>query len=89
MPVKQLWLDFRAERGAEVVRSLTDPERINELPAAEFWRAQEKENATHFLPSPASAPGMRNGPPLRPAFSRPHAPKRLGPLPENAKQVVA
>jgi hypothetical protein len=42
MPLQQLWLDFRAERDAEVLRSLTDLEQINELPAAEFWKAHEK-----------------------------------------------
>jgi hypothetical protein len=42
MPLKQLGLDFRAERDAEVLRSLTSLEQINELPAAEFWKAHEK-----------------------------------------------
>ena len=42
MPVKQLSLDFRAERDAEVPRALTDREQINELPAVEFWKAPQK-----------------------------------------------
>ena len=35
-------IDFRPERDAEVLRSLTDLEQINEMPAAEFWKAHEK-----------------------------------------------
>jgi hypothetical protein len=42
MQLKQLWLDFRAERDAEAPRSLTNLEQFNELPAAEFWNAHEK-----------------------------------------------
>jgi hypothetical protein len=42
LPLKQLYLDFRAERDAEVLRSFTGLEQINEMPAAEFWKAQEK-----------------------------------------------
>ena len=42
MPLEQLWLDFRAERDAEVLRSLKGLEQINEIPAAEFWKAHEK-----------------------------------------------
>jgi hypothetical protein len=42
MPLEQLWLDFRAERDAEVLRSVTDLEQINDVPAAEFWKAQDK-----------------------------------------------
>jgi hypothetical protein len=42
LPLKQLCLDFRPERHAEVLRSLTGLEQINEMPAAEFWKAQEK-----------------------------------------------
>jgi hypothetical protein len=40
--LKRLSLDFRAERDAEVLRSLTGLEQINELPAADFWKAHEK-----------------------------------------------
>jgi serine/threonine protein kinase len=42
LPLKQLGLDFRAERDAEVLRSLTGLEQINEMPAAEFWKAHAK-----------------------------------------------
>jgi hypothetical protein len=42
MPLKQLWLDYQPERDAEVLRSLKGLEQINDLPAAEFWKAHEK-----------------------------------------------
>jgi hypothetical protein len=42
LPLKQLGLDFRPERDAEVLRSLTGLERINGKPAAEFWKEQGK-----------------------------------------------
>ena len=42
MPLKQLWLDYQPERDAEVLRSLTGLEQINEMPAAEFWKAHQK-----------------------------------------------
>jgi len=42
MPLKQLWLDYQPERDAEVLRSLKGLEQINDLPAREFWKAQEK-----------------------------------------------
>ena len=42
MPLQQLCLDFRPERDTEVLRSLTGLEQINEMPAAEFWKAHEK-----------------------------------------------
>jgi Protein kinase domain len=42
MPLKQLWLDYQPERDAELLRSLKGLERINGMPAAEFWKAQEK-----------------------------------------------
>jgi len=42
MPLKQLWLGFRAERDAEVLRSLTGLEQFNDAPAAELWKAQDK-----------------------------------------------
>ena len=41
MPLKQLCLDFRPEH-AEVLRSLKGLEQINDKPAAEFWKEQEK-----------------------------------------------
>ena len=42
MPLKQLWLAYQPERDAEVLRSLQGLEQINDLPAGEFWKAQEK-----------------------------------------------
>ena len=42
MPLKQHWLDFRAERDTEVLRSLNRLEQINDKPAKQFWKAQEK-----------------------------------------------
>jgi Leucine-rich repeat (LRR) protein len=42
VPLKQLWLDYQPERDTEVLRSLKDLDRINDLPAAEFWKAHEK-----------------------------------------------
>ena len=42
MPLRQLGLDFRAERDTEVLRSLTGLRQINDQPAAEFWKAHKK-----------------------------------------------
>jgi hypothetical protein len=42
MPLRQLWLDYQSERDAEVLRSLKGLEKINDLPAAEFWKAHQK-----------------------------------------------
>jgi hypothetical protein len=42
MPLRQLGLDFQAERDTEVLRSLTGLQQINDMPAAEFWKAQKK-----------------------------------------------
>jgi hypothetical protein len=42
LPLKQLCLDFRPERDAAVLRSLTGLEQINEMPASEFWKVREK-----------------------------------------------
>jgi hypothetical protein len=42
LPLKQLCFDFRPERDAEVLRSLTGLEQINEMPASEFWKVREK-----------------------------------------------
>jgi hypothetical protein len=42
LPLQRLCLDFRPERDAEVLRSLTGLEQINDMPAAEFWKAHEK-----------------------------------------------
>jgi hypothetical protein len=42
LPLENLTLDFRAERDTELLRSLTSLKQINDLPAGEFWKAQEK-----------------------------------------------
>ena len=42
MPLRQLVVDFRAERDAEVLRSLAGLELINGQPAGEFWDAQKQ-----------------------------------------------
>jgi hypothetical protein len=33
-----VWVTFRPERDAEIVRSLTMLQMINDKPAAEFWK---------------------------------------------------
>jgi hypothetical protein len=38
MPLTRLWLTFRPERDAEVVRSFTTLQMINDKPAADFWK---------------------------------------------------
>jgi hypothetical protein len=38
MPLKELYFDFRADRDADVLRSLTALTIINDKPAAEFWK---------------------------------------------------
>jgi hypothetical protein len=38
MPLKELSCDFQRERDAEILRSLTALERINDKPAADFWK---------------------------------------------------
>jgi serine/threonine protein kinase len=43
MPLKQLSLDTPTGQNAEVLRSLKGLEEINNMPAADFWKAQEKE----------------------------------------------
>jgi hypothetical protein len=42
MPLRQLGLDFRPERDTEELRSLKGLQQINDQPAGEFWKAQEK-----------------------------------------------
>jgi hypothetical protein len=42
MPLRQIALDFRAERDTEVLRSFTGLQQINDQPAGEFWNAQKK-----------------------------------------------
>jgi uncharacterized membrane protein len=41
MPLKVLWCDCKPERDAEILRSIKTLERINDKPAAEFWKEQE------------------------------------------------
>jgi hypothetical protein len=38
MPLKELLRDFRREPDAKVLRSLTTLARINDKPAADFWK---------------------------------------------------
>jgi hypothetical protein len=38
MPLTKLWLKFRPEQDAEIVRSLTTLQTINDKPAADFWK---------------------------------------------------
>jgi internalin A len=41
MPLQQLGITFWPARHAEVLRSLTGLEQINDMPATEFWKAQK------------------------------------------------
>jgi hypothetical protein len=38
MPLKELFCDFQRDRDAKMLRSLTTLERINDKPAADFWK---------------------------------------------------
>jgi eukaryotic-like serine/threonine-protein kinase len=38
MPLKEIYCDFQRERDAELLRSFTTLETINQKPAAEFWK---------------------------------------------------
>jgi hypothetical protein len=38
MPLTELWLTFRPERDAEIVRSFMRLQFINNKPAADFWK---------------------------------------------------
>jgi hypothetical protein len=38
MPLAELWCDFRRERDAAVVRSLTTLHTINGKPVKDFWK---------------------------------------------------
>jgi hypothetical protein len=38
LPLKRLSCDFQPERDAALLRSIKSLERINEKPAAEFWK---------------------------------------------------
>jgi eukaryotic-like serine/threonine-protein kinase len=37
-PLKELWCDFKAERDAAILRSIKTLEKINDKPAADFWK---------------------------------------------------
>jgi hypothetical protein len=41
MPLTALWIDFKPERDAQLLRSLKALEKINDKPAAEFWKEVE------------------------------------------------
>jgi hypothetical protein len=41
LPLKRLYLDYRPERDAKILRSFTDLEEINDKPAAEFWKKMD------------------------------------------------
>ena len=43
MPLKGLYCDFRPERDAEILRSISTLETINGKPAVEFWKDAEKK----------------------------------------------
>ncbi|QDV35218.1 protein kinase domain-containing protein [Tautonia plasticadhaerens] len=43
MPLKELSCDFQPERDAEILRSIQTLEKINDKPAAEFWKDVEKK----------------------------------------------
>jgi serine/threonine protein kinase/Leucine-rich repeat (LRR) protein len=38
MPLTTLWIDFKPERDGQVLRSLKTLEKINDKPAADFWK---------------------------------------------------
>jgi hypothetical protein len=39
MPLKELSCDFNPDRDTKILRSVKTLEKINDKPAAEFWRA--------------------------------------------------
>ena len=43
MPLKELRCDFKPERDAEILRSITTLETINEKPAKEFWKEVDEK----------------------------------------------
>ena len=43
MPLKEIWCDFKPERDAELLRSITTLEKINGKPAADFWKDVEAQ----------------------------------------------
>jgi hypothetical protein len=44
MPLVALQCDFEPERDAEVLRSIKTLEKINDKPAAEFWKEVDAKN---------------------------------------------
>ena len=45
MPLKELRCNFKAERDAEILRSIKTLETINDKPAAEFWKEVDAQRA--------------------------------------------
>jgi hypothetical protein len=45
MPLKELRCDFKPERDADILRSIKTLEKINDKPAAEFWKAVDATKA--------------------------------------------
>jgi hypothetical protein len=43
MPLKVINCDFKAERDTEILRSIKTLEKINDQPAAEFWKEVEQK----------------------------------------------
>ena len=55
LPLKELDCDFKPERDADILRSIKTLEKINDKPAAEFWKKVEANQAkTAAPPAPAS-----------------------------------
>jgi len=52
MPLKELLCDFKPERDAEILRSLKTLEKINEKPAADFWKEVDSRDPKVEKPSP-------------------------------------
>jgi hypothetical protein len=45
MPLKEISCDFKAERDTEILRSIKTLEKINDQPAAEFWKEVEQKKS--------------------------------------------
>jgi len=59
MPLKILGLNFRRQRDAELLRTLTSLETINEKPAAEFWKEVDERQASIKPITTFSDPGFQ------------------------------
>jgi Leucine-rich repeat (LRR) protein len=71
MPLKELLIDFQPERDAALLRSLTTLERINDKPAADFWKEQDEvwEKSVAALPAEKQVEAVaRRLKELNPAF---------------------